>query len=527
MHDVLDESMIGVTLDREPHHGSLPEVFAWLSGERDVHFTALQPHQHHPWHAFLVQLAAIARTRGLQDGFPTDPAAWRAMLLGLTAGKHEPWCLVVDDLSAPALLQPPVPEGTLDNFKTLIPTPDVLDILLTTRNFDLKAQRMVHSAPEHWLFALVTKQTFEGYSGKLNYGVARMNGGQSNRPCISVASGRAWAPRFRRDVKVWLEQRDALISGYAYDPEGLALLWLPPWDGTNALPRTSLDPFFIEICRRIRLTGTGASLAAQMSTSQIARIDATDHAGDTGDIWTPTQKSSKKSGNASLTVPASGFNYKKLSELLFGDEWQSSAARVLRDEDGPSPTVLAQALVRGQGKTEGYHERIIPVPAKARRMLAGVDGARRLGLRSKAMVQRVSDVRTLLKTAILTLFQGVREKKLDLRDAHADLWLDRYETRVDDRFFDQLFDGVDLNDEPARRAWDVCLDDLARLTFQEALDEAPLPSAQRYSLLAAAEGRFYGTRKRVFAELYAYRREGPVDPQADAPTDDLEPAPGA
>jgi len=525
MYDVLDEPLIGLTLDREPHRGSLPDVFAWLSGGQEVQFTALQPHQHHPWHAFLVQLAAIALERGEHDGFPTEPATWRSLLLGLTEGKREPWCLVVDDLSAPALLQPPVPEGTLSNFKTVIPTPDALDILLTTRNFDLKAQRIVHAAPEHWLFALVTKQTFEGYSGKFNYGVARMNGGQANRPCVAVAPSRAWAPRFRRDVRVWLEQRGALIEGYAYDARGAVLLWLIPWDGTKSLPRPSLDPFFIEICRRIRLTHSTA-IAARMSTSQIARIDATDHAGDTGDIWTPTQKSNKKSGNASLTVPASGFNYRKLADLLFGDDWHPAPAQKLRNEDSPAPVVIAQALVRGQGKTEGYHERIVPIPGKARRIFASADGPAQLGERAKIRSNRVGEVsHSLLKPAILTLFQGVRDKKLDLRDTRADPWIDRFETRVDDIFFEELFHAVELSDEPARRAWDHSLDLLARRTLREALDEAPLPSAQRYSLLAAAEGRFFGTRKRVFEEFLAPVGEESAT-HAETPTEDSEPTHG-
>ncbi len=525
-YTVLTDPLLTVMLDGTPRHGTLPDVLSWLSGEHELSFAALQRHQHHPWHAFTVQLAAIALSRGARDGLPTESAEWSRLLLDLTAGDPAPWSLVVDDLSKPALLQPPVPEGTLDPLKTHLGTPDALDILLTTRNFDLKSQRMVRSSPEHWLFALVTKQTFEGYSGKMNYGIHRMNGGQANRPCVAIAPGSSWAPRFRRDVRVWLDLREQLLARYGYDPHGPALLWLLPWDGAESLLRPTLDPFFIEICRRLRLTCEGDVIAARMGTSQVARIDATDHAGDTGDIWTPTQKSGKKSGNATLTVPASGFTYKKLSEVLFGGEWYPGAALELGAHDSPAPIVIAQALVRGQGKTEGYHERIVPIPQKARGFFRKLGPEERLGIRARDMVKRASEARNFLKPALLTLFQGASEHKLDLRDTRADTWLDRLEARIDDAFFDVLFEHIDDKDGArAGLAWDDLLERFTSKTFEEAVAEAPIPSVHRYSILAAAEGRFRSARRRVFASLIEERRNrGEPEPEN---TTDLEVQPGA
>lgn len=527
MFDVLEEALIGVNLDDEAQRASIPQVLAWLSQDHETSFTALQPHQRHPWHAFLVQLAALALARSRTQDFPTDAATWTTRLLNLTGGKREPWSLVVEDLTRPALFQPPVPENRLDGFKTAMSTPDRLDILLTARNFDLKSQRMIHAEPQHWLFALITKQTFEGYSGKLNYGIARMNGGQANRPCISVAPSLSWAPRFRRDVKVWLERRAALIKDYEYDAKGHALLWLVPWDGSESLPRTALDPFFIEVCRRIRLVVEDGSLTARAGTSTVQRIDPTDHAGDTGDIWTPTQMSTKKNALASLTIPASGFTYKKLSELLFGDEWTKPAAlHPLREEDRPAPVVVAQALVRGQGKTEGYHERMVPIPTEARFVLASSDGNRRLGVLSKLRIARTAEIRDrVLKPAVLTLLQGIRDDKLDFRDQRAAPWLDRFEQRVDDQFFDALFEDVALpGDAEAKVRWDRCLDSWLRVTFKDAAREVPIPTIHRYPILAAAEGRFRGARRRFFAELLV--REPDLERQAE-PEPVYEPTTGA
>lgn len=507
MYDLLNEPLIGVTCGTEGQRADLAQVLAWMSAGRDLTFTALQPHQHHPWHAFLVQLAALAFARGNAGDLPDEPAPWREALLVLTAGRSEPWQLVVGDLAAPALLQPPVPEGSLDAFKTALHTPDELDILLTTRNFDVKAQRITHADPEHWLFALVTKQTFEGYSGKSNYGIVRMNGGQSNRPCVAVAPDLSWARRFRRDVQVWLAERDRLVHDYSYDPTGHALLWLVPWDGTESLPRTSLDPFFIEVCRRIRLRCDGESISARMATSLTQRVDATEHAGATGDIWTPLKAQGKKGVPEALTLPATGFTYRKLSEVLFGDEWLEWPRRRPQDDDRPAPVVIAQALVRGQGKTEGFHERIIPIPPKARRMFDREDAFRRLGSLSKLRIERVALVRDrVLKPAVCTLLQGAPDEKLDFRDQRAAPWLERFEQRVDDRFFPALFDAAEAEDDAGpRRAWDEELEGFARKTFEEALREIPVPIAHRFRVRAAADSCFYGASNKVFEALREHR----------------------
>ncbi|MCX4244419.1 type I-E CRISPR-associated protein Cse1/CasA [Paraliomyxa miuraensis] len=502
-HDVLRERLITVLFDDgdERRHATLCEVLAWLSADRTISFAALQPHQRHPWHAFLVQLGAIALERAGQDELPTEASAWEELLLGLTDGAREPWCLVVEALDQPALLQPPVPEKKIGVLKNLVATPDALDILLTTRNFDVKGQRAVAGAAEHWLLALVAKQTFEGFGGAGNYGVLRMNGGFGNRPCMAFAPSSRWSDRFRRDVAVWLEQCGRLVDDYGYDPEGPALLWTLPWDGKACRSSRGLHPFFIESCRRIRLQSIEHGLVAHTGTSAKPRIDSSDSAGDTGDIWTPVQASSKKEGLAALTIASAGFNYRKLHEILFGD-WQRPAALRLRPSDGDAPVVVAMALVRGQGKTDGYHERWIPIPAKTRRMLAQPDGGEHLGIRSKTQLDRASEAgRSVLKPAVCTLLQGAGD--LDYTDKRVQPWLDRLDARIDDRFFAELFDTASLDTDAARVRWDRVLVALLRRTFLEALGETPIPDVHRYRTRAAAEGRFHAALRRSFPEATA------------------------
>jgi CRISPR system Cascade subunit CasA len=118
---------------------SLPALLAALMRDEIESFPALRPHQRHVWHAFLTQVGALA----LFGKGETEPAAdedhWRDILRGLTAQwpDDSPWCLIAP-LDRPALLQPPVLEGSLNGF-SLIATPDELDMLVTSSNHDLKS----------------------------------------------------------------------------------------------------------------------------------------------------------------------------------------------------------------------------------------------------------------------------------------------------------------------------------------------------------------------------------------------------
>ena len=145
---------------------SLFEILAALTrGEIDA-FPALRPHQREPWHAFCVQVAAMALIRAGRNDLPPNSDAWRALLIGLTPDwpEGEAWNLIGEDWARPALLQPPlvVPANRAD-YRTLVGTPDALDMLVTSRNHDVKTARMADARDEDWLFALVTLQTTEGY----------------------------------------------------------------------------------------------------------------------------------------------------------------------------------------------------------------------------------------------------------------------------------------------------------------------------------------------------------------------------
>jgi len=138
--NLLDEPLIRwrCVAHGELYRSSLSELLAAMVANKVRDFPALRPHQRHPWHAFLAQLAAIALHRAGQDEPWTEASDWRAALLALTPDDADgaAWCLVAPP-ERPALLQPPVPGERVDDWKNVLRAADELDMLITSKNHDL------------------------------------------------------------------------------------------------------------------------------------------------------------------------------------------------------------------------------------------------------------------------------------------------------------------------------------------------------------------------------------------------------
>jgi len=432
---------------------TLPGILAGLVSDAIAGFPALRAHQRHAWHSFLVLLAVNALHHGGLAEPPDSEAQWRDLLRQLTPDHPDdaPWCLV-SPVDRPALLQPPIPSGALAELKNRLPTPDGLDMLVTAKNHDLKQSVMTAAAPEDWLFALLTLQTMEGFLGAGNYGISRMNGGFANRAAVSVVPPGGVGAHLRRDVRRLqaLRGRDD-AAGFARSG-GLALVWLVPWDGTTSLRPDALDENYIEICRRVRLTVEQGRLVAYAGSSKAARIVPV-KGGATGDPWSPTVVG-KDGAIKSLTVDGRGLGYRRMVEFMFGGV-RPAPLQVASDDDAASGLhLLARALVRGQGKTEGYHERRVPLSRKVRRGLREMasDPA------AQAAKERVEIAgimqEQVLKAAVLALFQN-GPTKVDFRDKDslrkAEPFLKRFDALVDLGFFDALWSEMDEDAVDARR----------------------------------------------------------------------------
>ena len=507
MYNILTERLIRMDKsDGSRVEASLPEVYAALMADEVEAFPALRPHQRHAWHAFLVQLGAMAmHEAGLAEP-PADPDEWRRIIRGLTPDwpDDEPWRLVVDDISEPAFMQPPASSADrLADYKTPVDTPDELDMLVTSKNHDVKSAVAVAAAHDDLIFSIVSLQTSEGFGGAGNYGISRMNGGLGSRPAFSVTTSTRFGTHVVRDMAVLLERRDDLLADSPMQEEGIGLLWTKHWDGekVEALLLNALDPLYIEVCRRIRLRG-GADerLRAIRATSKATRINAKALNGVTGDPWTPVDRD----GSRSLTLAAGGFTYKRTVDYLV--KWDrpllcEPTVEEVRSSD--TMQLVARAMVRGQGKTEGYYERTIPIrKTLGSAMMRRGGGTDEFGRIANERIEEVGKVQRILSHAIQAfLARGEAENASPEQRSLARPWLNRLDEIVDARFFEDV--QVELEAPAAqrdgiRKRWlrdattmGGVIEDAASL-LEDAVASLPCPAAFRYKARQAAENLFWG-----------------------------------
>lgn len=497
---------------------SLPVLFAALARGEVGGFTALRPHQRPAWHMFLVQLGALALWTADRSDLPRDVESWIVALRGLTADHSDdsPWRLAAADRSKPAFLQAPAPDGLK---WSEVPTPDALDMLITARNHDLKQAVARQATAEDWVYALVSLQTCEGYgggSGGYN-GIARMNRGHSSRPLLGLAPARgedmsinpsAW---WARDVTLLLAARANGRHRGAGTPGGHALLWCLDWPEGRPLEIRTLDPWFIEICRRVRLTEEGGQLSAHRATSKGTRIDAKALKGNTGDPWAPVDNSGK-----SLTLGENGdFHYRRLCGLLFSGDWNRPLLACPGDDETGDMLVVAEAFARGNGKTGGFKSRVVPVPGRVVPLLSSGD----IGRLGSEQIEEIESFHKALAYALaLTAAGGKTEDGAIGKKhfAHAGPARKRFDRAADRLFFPSLWRRTGAATESddaafeARRAFLADLWESAKTEFEAALPSIPTPTALRPRAEARARRAL---RNRIWKHYYPelFDREGADD----------------
>lgn len=501
MHSFISERAISVVLLPGLAHLSLPGLYAAMIADEVVDLPAARPHQRQALHAFLAQVGALAMIAADRDELPATEAEWASLLRGLTPDHPDdaPWSLIVGDVSKPALLQPPIPERSIEALKECEITPDAIDMLVTSKAHDMKPTRMARATAEQWFFALLARQTMDGFLGAGNYGVSRMNGGFASRPMVGLSPIGRWGARLRRDLRRLLEirreRRELAVDDGFKRKGGLGLLWLAPWDGSTALLLRDLDPYYVEVCRRIRLVQTVDGIAARRGGSKAARVAMPKELnGVTGDPWANVDQ--RKPPNKCLTIDGAGFHYKRVAELIapVGGKWQyvqSPLQRWAQSDGSGALELVFIATVRGQGGTDGFHERRIPIPAGVARLMGeDPDPLARL---ARERIEDAGNVRRgVLRTGLFVLFQNAPEE-LDLAhtpsDRKAEPFLEAFDRAVDRFFFDSLFEEFTAPEgeakEAKRRAWTEALKALAdqQLSVAEA---ATAPSSLRHYIAVAA-----------------------------------------
>lgn len=496
--NLLDEKLISVSLsDGSPADLSLTEILLSLSTSDDiVSFSALQPHQQQSWYCFLVQLAAMATARENGNKLPDTLPRWREVLLKLSDGSEAAWCLVVPDLTQPAFMQTPVVKESLEDagYKPGIEGPEDLDILITSKNHDVKAVRMRNPKIQHWVFSLINLQTMEGNLGRGNYGIVRMNGGFGNRPFTGYSKSIGFASRVRRDIEILLYHRQS--TDEIYSNNGHSLLWIAAWDGgrNNGVPIQTCDPWFIEICRRIRFIEIENCLVCFRANSESKRVEAPEELfGVTGDPWTPIDSEKSKS----LTLGDVGFSYELIQKILFKQGYSSPVSMNHNQDEKGGTNLICQGLVRGQGKTGGLHKRIIPVPGKAAKALfQDTSLQEKLALQSATRIAMAQETaQKVLRPSVALLQSNASSKKADAPKTHS--WINLFNSAIDQRFFDSLWDSVALAPDKARQQWAEILYTEAEKIYLEAERSVPIAQLRRYRTISAARALFYSKSRSV------------------------------
>ncbi len=505
--NLLDDDVFGVVhIDGRRERLSLPGLLAAMGQGTVEGLPGIQRHQIDAFHVFLVYLAATVLDRQGRVDPTQSEAFWRDGLLQLAGSAADAaWTLVVEDPKSPAFMQPPVIQtGEFSTYKPKAATPDELDVLQTAKNHDLKRARMGASSLEAWTYALVSRQTMGGFLGQGNYGIVRMNGGYGSRICVESVTSEQSSLRWQQDVARLLALKPDLLPPYRpYREDGHVLLWLIPWDGITGLGLDALHPFFIEVCRRVRLIERAGTLTALGKPSKAARLTVPEETkGNLGDPWTPV----KRKDISALIVSEQGFTPGLLCDLMITQQnYQPALFQALVSGEAPA-WFHASVLVGGKGKTGGYHEARVRIELKAKALLLqGGAGRDRLSAMSEWALVRTRDVRRkALRPALFALMEGGPPNWPDIHrreiGAWAELWLVRYGKIWGREYFPWLWTTVEAGDEESRGRWLRQIRTYAEEILETALRTAPQRTGRRYRGKVRSRGLFYGAFKKYFAQ---------------------------
>jgi CRISPR system Cascade subunit CasA len=515
--NLLTDPILGLQTPTGLEPTDLPGLLAALGDDRALSLPGLQRHQEDAFHIFLCYLAAavLARQGARNPAQETD--YWRDGIRGLTREAGCPhdsaWALVTSDPTQPAFMQPPV--SRLEEFSGFSPkaeTPDALDLLPTAKNHDVKSNRSADGRREDWVFALVSLQTMSGFFGAGNYGIARMNGGFGSRPVVTLVPAGTWGRRWRSDVSRLLEIREELLGGaWAYQARGLVLTWVPAWDRISSLPLRSLDPFFVEVCRAVRLVRSEKGVRAYAAPSQAPRIAAREALGALGDPWIPV-KLDGKNGPQALTVGPAGLSAELLRNLLFFEDGGYRPAAMQRPSAGLTEGPVrfsVTVFVRGQGTTDGFQHEEIAIPAQVRTLLFGTGPEREaLAARSRRALENAGLLESrVLKPAVLSFLQGAGgNQTIDWDQRQINTWWQRAARAFRASWSAELFPWLwrtagEAGDEEADRAWLLFIRDSAQAALYTVVREYPHRQGRRFRSRAVAEDIFIGSLYKHFPQL--------------------------
>ena len=202
----------------------------------------------------------------------------------------------------------------------------------------------------------------------------------------------------------------------------------------------------------------------------------------------------KADASTSHTPSGAGFGYRQFTQLLDAGKITVPLLARLHEDDGHEGlSIVAAALVRGQGKTEGLHRRAVRTFRMKELWEQGpVVAMDRVGDVARRRSDDAGEAARRLRRALMSLVQGGPDQARlddDASKKKVEPWVERLEKKVDREFFEDAFwtDAAD-EDDPAlhRLAWRQRLQTLAGQVFTEAAEAAPRTEMRRIRAIARA-----------------------------------------
>lgn len=456
---------------------SLPGVLSELAGGRIASFPKLRPTQAPYFHMFACQLAAMALDKaGRKFSADIDEATWTSLILALTPDSPTAFDLVQADKSLPAFLQPPVVEGSKDGKEPSIHvTPDEIDLVGTTRAHAQK-RGFAGAEPEHWIHALICRQTAGGYAGKNNFGVMRAPGNHHPRYLVSLIPSACPSARFQRDVAGLLATKSEVLSAAPFldASHGTPLLWTLPWDGDAQLNPSMVGPWSIEIAMRLRLIDTPDGLACERRLSNGRRIsEGTQKSlsllGRMGDPWAPIYVPSNCAANLEGGRPT----FEWMARLVFDSSvYQLPVlAKRIPDVDGDQPRWLRiEGIHTKDGKTS-WCEKTLAIPSRARFSFDAV--------KTPVVLDMLADIglahQQVLMPAMMAYFEDDDLSQGQQAEARRDFYptiRESFSFHAEDAFFASAAEAAS-DPEGSLARWRTCAAESMEKAYEAFLESVP------------------------------------------------------
>ena len=221
----------------------------------------------------------------------------------------------------------------------------------------------------------------------------------------------------------------------------------------------------------------------------------TDYKGLVGDPWMVVSNNANARGTPPAFLGRRKFNYDRIIQGLTSPDWKRPVLLDPSTVSGDS-YLVARGMIRGEGRTEGYYERIIRLRPKIISVFGAPQGPQLLGDLSRQRIDQIAIIQRALRFGVTTFAAGgATEGISDEHRSRANPWADRFNQVVDASFFEDLQDELEKEEEERqyqRRMWATRIVSEAEGLLEQATRSLPCRKVTSHKAKAASKRAFWG-----------------------------------